>query len=120
MTPFTPAPVKPPVTHEQLLALDLRVGTIRSVLDVPRSDRLVVLVVDFGDHQRRIVAGIKTERADPRELEGRQALFAVNVEPRTIRGERSEGMLFDVGHADGIPPVLAVPEKPVPDGTRAG
>ena len=51
---------------------------------------------------------------------GAQALFVVNLEPRKIRGELSEGMLFDIGFADGVPPALAVPERPVPNGTRAG
>ena len=49
-----------------------------------------------------------------------QALFVVNLEPRKMMGEVSEGMLFDIGYADGITPVLAVPEKKVPDGSRAG
>jgi tRNA-binding protein len=44
----------------------------------------------------------------------------VNIEPRKMAGEISEGMIFDLGYADGITPVLALPEKPVPDGTRAG
>jgi tRNA-binding EMAP/Myf-like protein len=44
----------------------------------------------------------------------------VNLEPRKMMGEVSEGMLFDIGYADGITPVLAVPEKQVPDGVRAG
>ena len=44
----------------------------------------------------------------------------VNLAPRKMKGVTSEGMLFDIGYADGITPVLAVPEKPVPDGTRAG
>jgi len=44
----------------------------------------------------------------------------INLEPRKMMGEVSEGMLFDIGYADGITPVLAVPEKPVPDGARAG
>jgi len=100
--------------------LDIRVGTILSVTDVPDSDKLVQMRVRFGDHERTIVAGIKKERADPREIEGRQALFVVNLEPRKMRGILSEGMLLDIGYADGITPVLAVPEKPVPDGTRAG
>jgi tRNA-binding protein len=78
------------------------------------------MIVDFGDHRRSILAGLKQERAEPRELEGRQALFVVNLEPRPMMGETSEGMLFDVGFADGIVPVLAVPEQPVPDGVRAG
>jgi tRNA-binding EMAP/Myf-like protein len=67
-----------------------------------------------------ILAGIRKERANPRELEGRQALFVVNLESRKIAGEVSEGMLFDLGYADGLLPALAVPERPVPDGTRAG
>lgn len=44
----------------------------------------------------------------------------VNLEPRKIRGVVAEGMLFDIGYADGVRPVLAVPETTVPDGTRAG
>jgi methionine--tRNA ligase beta chain len=117
---WKPAPIKPIVDHAAFDALDIRVGTIVSVEDLPNSSRLVRLTVDFGDHRRRIVAGLKTERADPREIQGRQALFVVNLEPKTIRGEVSEGMLFDLGSADGITPALAVPERPVPDGTRAG
>jgi len=87
---------------------------------VPGSDKLVALRVSFGDHERTIVAGMKHERDNPREIEGRQALFVANLEPRKMRGVLSEGMLFDIGYADGIRPVLAVPESPVPDGTRAG
>ena len=62
---------------------------------------------------------MKQERANQREIEGKQALFVVNLEPRKMRGIVSEGMLFDLGFADGILPVLAIPEIPVPDGTRA-
>ena len=57
---------------------------------------------------------------DYQEIQGRQALFVVNLEPRRMAGDLSEGMLFDIGYADGITPVLAVPERPVPDGVRAG
>ena len=115
-----PAPVKPAVSPSVLDQLDIRVGTIEAVEEVPKSEKLVRLVVDFGDHKRRILAGLKQERADPREIEGRQALFVVNLEPRRMMGEVSEGMLLDLGYADGITPVLAVPERPIPNGTRAG
>ena len=115
-----PAPIKPVVPPQALDALDIRVGTIVQVEDLPRSKRLVRLTVDFGDHRRCIIAGLKTERADPSEILGRQALFVMNLEPRSIMGEVSEGMLFDIGHPDGITPVLAVPERGVPNGTRAG
>jgi tRNA-binding protein len=117
---MTPAPIKSAVSLEILNQVDIRVGTILSVADVPNSDKLVQLRVSFGDHQRTIVAGIKTERANPQEVVGKQALFVVNLEPRRMRGVLSEGMLFDIGYADGVHPVLATPESPVPEGTRAG
>jgi|SRR5438477_251740 len=116
---MTPAPVKPSIPVEVLDRIDIRVGTIESVDDVPGADKLVALRVNFGDHTRTIVAGMKQERANPREIEGRQALFVVNLEPRKMRGVLSEGMLFDIGYADGVQPVLAMPESPVPNGTRA-
>ena len=116
---MTPAPVKPSIPAEVLDRIDIRVGTIESVEDVPGADKLVALRVNFGDHSRTIVAGMKQERANPREIEGRQALFVVNLEPRKMRGVLSEGMLFDIGYADGVRPVLAMPESPVPNGTRA-
>jgi methionine--tRNA ligase beta chain len=120
MAEFTPAVAKPSVGAGALDALDIRVGTIERVEDVARSEKLMKLTVNFGDHTRTILAGIKKERENPREIEGRQALFVVNLEPRKMAGEISEGMLFDIGYADGVTPVLCVPERPVPNGTRAG
>jgi tRNA-binding EMAP/Myf-like protein len=96
------------------------VGTIRAVEDVEASEKLAKLTVDFGDQTRSILAGIREERDDPKEIEGRQGLFVLNLPARRMAGELSEGMLFDLGYADGILPALAVPERPVPDGTRAG
>jgi tRNA-binding protein len=116
-----PTPVKPHISAGDLDKIDIRVGTILAVEDVPNSDKLLRLRVDFGDHTRSILAGIKKERQDPRaEIEGKQALFVVNLEPRKMAGELSEGMLFDIGYADRVTPVLAIPEKPVPNGSRAG
>ena len=117
---MTPAPIKPLIRSEDLDKIDIRVGTIESVDEVPNSDKLVALRVNFGDHTRTILSGMKQERANPKEIEGKQALFVVNLEPRKMRGVVSEGMLFDIGYADCVRPVLAVPEAPVPDGTRAG
>jgi tRNA-binding protein len=117
---MTPAAIKPQISRDVLDSIDIRVGTIRSVEDISGADKLVLLRVDFGDHERAIVAGLKKERADPREISGRQALFVVNLEPRRIHGVESQGMLFDIGYADGLVPVLAVPEAPVPSGARAG
>ncbi len=99
--------------------VDVRVGTILAIGEVPGSDKLMQLRVSFGDHERTIVAGIRGERETPEEIVGRQCLFVVNLEPRKMRGIVSEGMLFDIGFGDGLRPVLAMPEAPVPDGARA-
>jgi len=117
---FRPAPIKETITADVLERVDIRVGTVERVEDVTGSSKLVRLVVNFGDRRRNILAGMKRERADPREIEGRQALFVVNLEPRRMAGEVSEGMLFDLGYADGLAPALAVPERELPDGARAG
>ena len=117
---MNPAPIKPDVTIEDLQKLDIRVGTIEAVDDVEGSKKLVQLTVSFGDHSRSILAGMKQEREDPGEIVGRQALFVVNLPPRKMAGELSEGMLFDIGYPDGVIPVLAVPERPIPNGARAG
>lgn len=117
---MTPAPIKPPISIADLDKVDIRVGTILTVEYLPQSEKLVRLRVDFGDHTRTILVGMRKERQDARaEIEGRQALFVVNLAPRKMAGELSEGMLFDIGHADDVLPALAVPERPVPDGTRA-
>ena len=119
MTTIKVAPVKPTISFDVLDKIDVRVGTIELVEDVKGSEKLVKLTVDFGDH-RSIIVGMKQERKNPKEVEGKQALFVVNLEPKKMIGEVSEGILFDIGYADGITPVLAVPESYVPNGTRAG
>jgi tRNA-binding protein len=116
----TPAKVKPTISLELLNQIDVRVGTIESVSNVANSEKLVALEVSFGDHKRTVLAGMKRERADPREIEGKQGLFVVNLTPKKMAGVFSEAMLFDIGYSDGITPVLAVPESRVPDGSRAG
>ena len=119
-TTFTPAPVKPAVDVSVLESLDIRLGTIRAVEDVPGSRKLIGLTVSFGDHTRHILAGMKQERPDPRELVGRQSLFVINLKPRPMAGQLSEGMLLDIGYADHLVPVLTIPERSLPDGARAG
>ena len=117
---FRTAPIKPQIALADLERIDVRVGTIVSVSDIEGSDKLVKLTVDFGDHQRSILAGVKQERDNPREIEGHQALFVVNLSPKKMLGEVSEGMLFDIGYADGLIPALAIPERQVPNGARVG
>jgi len=117
---MNPAPIKPEVSFADFQKLDIRVGTITQVSEVENSKKLMKLIVDFGDHARSILAGIKQERDNPKEIEGKQALFVLNLPEKKMAGELSQGMLFDIGYADSITPCLATPEVPVPNGSRAG
>ena len=112
--------VKPTISYKDLEKLDIRVGAIEKVEDIEKSDKLVRLTVDFGTFKRKILVVMKQERDNVKEVEGMQALFVVNLEPRKMMDEMSEGMLFDIGYENGITPVLATPEKSVPDGASAG
>ena len=117
---MNPAPIKPEVSFADFEKLDIRVGTITQVSEVETSKKLITLTVDFGDHTRSILAGIKQDRDNPKEIEGKQALFVLNLPEKKMAGELSQGMLFDIGYADRITPCLATPEIPVPNGSRAG
>jgi len=114
------APIKELIAFEDFEKLDIRVGTITAVSEVEKSNKLMKLTVDFGDHIRTILAGIKQERENPDEIEGKQALFVVNLPERKMAGEVSQGMLFDIGYADQLTPCLAMPERHMPNGSRAG
>ncbi len=117
---MNPAPIKELITFDDFEKLDVRVGTITAVAEVAKSDKLMKLTVDFGNHSRSILAGIKQERENPFEIEGKQALFIVNLPERKMAGEVSQGMLFDIGYADKLTPCLATPEHQMPNGCRAG
>lgn len=117
---FKEKKVKKTISFGDVQKIDIRVGTIVSLKDIEESDELMLLTVDFGQFEREIIAGIKNERENPYEIEGKQALFVVNMAPKKMFGFTSEGMLFDLGYENKITPVLAVPEKPVPNGTIAG
>ncbi|MCW8336555.1 tRNA-binding protein [Vibrio paucivorans] len=114
------APIKEQITFDEFAKVDIRVGTIVAVSEVAKSDKLMKLTVNFGDHTRSILAGIKQERENPNEIEGKQALFVVNLPERKMAGEISQGMLFDIGYEDKLQPCLACPENEIPNGARVG
>ncbi|MDE1465553.1 hypothetical protein [Spartinivicinus poritis] len=114
------APIKGEIAFDDFDKVDIRVGTITEVLEVAKSDKLMKLIVDFGDHTRSILAGLKQERENLKEIEGKQALFVVNLPERKMAGEVSQGMLFDIGYEDKLQPCLACPEHSMPNGARAG
>src|SRR5262249_5754615 len=119
-SPFSPAEGKPDITPAELDHADIPGGSIRRGEGVAGSSKLIPPLGDFGSFTRTILAGMKRERKDPHAVEGCQALFVVNLAPKEMAGETSQGMLLDIGYADGLKPVLAIPETPVPDGARAG
>ncbi len=113
---------KPTIQIDDFIKLDLRAATIIAAEPHPNADRLLRLQVDLGDHQRQICAGIK-QFYDPETLVGRQIVVIVNLEPRKIRGEESNGMLLAASAMDGedlVDVVVLSPSKPVPPGSTVG
>lgn len=101
------------VSFEEFKKLDLRTARIKDVQAHPDADKLYVIQIEVGDLTKQIVAGIRAQYT-PEELIGRLIIVINNLEPATIRGERSEGMLL-AANDDGDP-VILVPEKEVPSG----
>ncbi len=103
------------VRYDDFAKLDLRVGLVRAARRVPKADKLVELSVDVGEPEpRTIVAGIAQAYPDPQELVGRRIVVVANLEPRSLRGIASHGMLL----AAGEPPDLQV--LTVGEGIAAG
>ena len=82
---------------------------------MPNTDRLLRIVIDFGGNQKQVVAGFGF-KIMPEEVIGKQVPVVVNIEPATIKGVKSEGVLVAID-ADGEP-FLLLPEKKVPNGSR--
>lgn len=110
---------KPAISIDEFGKIEVKVGTVRSAERVPETDKLLRLMVDFneGDGPRQIVSGIAAYVAEPESLIGRQLAFVTNLEPRTIRGLESRGMLFAVGEGESF--AFLVPDREVPPGTSA-
>lgn len=103
------------VSFDDFQKLDLRIGTIKSAESILGSDKLLKLVVDFGGEKRQLVAGIAKEYS-PETLPGKQIVVLTNLEPRTLMGIESQGMLL-AADIEGRP-VLLMPDKIVPEGTK--
>ncbi|MGC9435342.1 MAG: methionine--tRNA ligase [Methanomicrobiales archaeon] len=101
------------ISIDEFARLDLRTGRVLEAEPIPKSDRLLRLIVDIGDEKRQIVAGIAPFHA-PDELVGEDVVIAANLEPATIFGVESRGMLLAAGDQAS----LLVPKKMVEPGTR--
>lgn len=98
--------------------IEVKVGTVLSAERVHDTDRLLRLVIDIGEAEpRQIVSGIATYVHEPETLVGRQLAFVTNLEPRSLRGIESNGMLFAVGEGESF--AFLTPDRPVPPGTSA-
>ena len=104
------------ISYDDFKKMDIRVGTIREVEPVEGTDKLLKCMVDVGEEApRQIVSGIREYYPDYGELVGQQLLYILNLEPRTIRGVESQGMLLAVGEGE---PTMLVPQKDVPPGAQ--
>ncbi len=103
------------VTFADFEKLDLRAGKIIEASRVEGSDKLVQLKVDVGDEEHQLVAGILSTYG-VEDLPGRLIIVVTNLEPRTIMGVESQGMLLAADGAEG--PVLLMPDYEVPSGTK--
>ena len=106
------------VPFSQFADVQIVVGTIREVSVVPEADRLLKLLVDVGeDKPRQIISGIRDYVEDIETLIGVQCPFVINLEPRTIRGYESQGMILAAHHEDIFSFLSPSRDGGVPPGT---
>src|SRR5580698_4881863 len=104
------------ISIDDFAKIEVRVGTVKTAERVPDTDKLLRLTVDFGEESgpRQIISGINAYVNEPEDLIEKQLAFVTNLEPRTIRGLESNGMLFAVGSDDTF--AFLVPDRHVPPG----
>lgn len=107
------------ISFDEFAKIEVKIGTVQTAEKVPETDKLLRLTVDFGEETgpRQIVSGISMYVPEPESLIGRQLAFVTNLEPRTIKGLESNGMLFAVGDGDTF--AFMTPDRAVPPGTKA-
>lgn len=106
------------ISYDDFAKVEIKIGTIKSVEVVPEADRLLKLMVDFGEEElRQIVSGIRTHFTDIESLVGLQCPFITNLEPRKIKGLISDGMILAVSTEDSFS--LLVPQVPITPGAKA-
>ena len=110
-------PTTPEITFDEFQKIDLRIGKIIESERVPKSTKLLRMLVNFGAFQRQILAGVG-ETFEPLDLIGKQFVFVVNLPPRKMMGLESHGMLL-AGGDDAKTLSLVQPDKETQDGSRA-
>jgi len=109
---------KPRISIEEFNKVEVKIGIVRLAECVPETSKLLRLIVDFDEEQpRQIISGIAAHVPEPTTLVGSQLAFITNLEPRTIHGLESNGMLFAVGDNESF--AFLIPDREVPLGTSA-
>jgi tRNA-binding protein len=103
------------ITIEEFAKIELRVATVKAAEPHPNADRLLVLQIDVGGEERQLVAGIRNHYT-PEELIGKQIVVVANLQPATLRGVESQGMLLAA--SDGERVIVLSPDKPVITGAK--
>ena len=117
-TPAATAAAPAEVTIDHFFATELKVGTVKFAERVPKSDKLIRLLVDLAEESpRQLVAGIG-KAYTPEELVGQQVVVVANLKPAKLMGVESRGMILAATDADGKP-ILVRPHAPgATNGTR--
>ena len=102
------------ISFEEFQRLELRIAEVKEVADHPNADKLYVLKVDIGGEERQLVAGLKLHMP-PEKLLGKKIVIVANLEPATLRGVESQGMLLAVQDGDHV--TILVPDEDVPPGS---
>ena len=106
------------ITIDEFAKIEVKVCTVLSCEAVPDTEKLLKLIVDCGEMTpRQIISGIASYVEEPSSLVGKQLSFVTNLQPRTLRGLVSDGMLFAVGERDTF--AFMIPDRGVPPGTGA-
>lgn len=109
------------ITIDDFQKLEIKIGEILTAERVLETDKLLRLTVDFKeDTPRQIISGIAPYFSDPQTLVGRKCAFATNLEPRTIKGLTSQGMILAVSHEEDGNTAFSLleAEKKMPAGSR--
>lgn len=113
MSDTTPSLIK----YDDFAKLDLRIATVIECKPHPNADKLLVLQIDLGSEKRQICAGLR-QHATPESLVGKQIVIVANLEPRTMRGEISQGMLLAATDQPTNKVIVIMPSEPAAPGSR--
>jgi len=105
------------ITFDDFKKVELKVAEIKSVEDIPGADKIYKIMVDLGEEQRELVAGIKQHYPDKESLIGKKVAVVTNLEPRALRGITSNGMILAASTHDKSSVVILTLDKDIPNGS---